>query len=234
MMIKNIERNELEKFDALASGWWDPKGKSRPLHELNPTRLQFISDRAPLNQQTVLDIGCGGGILSESLSMRGAIVTGIDASRAVLEVAKLHALENNCQNLRYEEATAEEYALTHPQSFDIITCLELLEHVPDPQSVIQAASTLVKPGGHLFFSTLNRTPKSYFLAILGAEYVLNLLPRGTHDYSKFIKPSELHQCLRNADLTLIETEGLQYNPLTHRSKLTDDISVNYLAYAIKT
>ena len=249
-MHKNIEATELDKFDAMAADWWDPKGKCRPLHALNPTRLQFIVDRSSLLQKSVLDIGCGGGILSESIQKRGAYVTGIDATLSVLEVAKLHAIENNLYHtatnrgghsgpplhtntLNYIHTTAEEYAAIHPNSFDIVTCMELLEHVPDPLSLIKAAATLVKPNGHLFFSTLNRTPKSYLFAVLGAEYLLKLLPRGTHQYEKFIRPAELEQWLRQAGLRLKELAGLQYNPLTHKTYLNDDVSINYLAHVVK-
>lgn len=228
----NIEAAELDKFDAMAADWWDPKGTCRPLHELNPTRLQFIADRSPLSQKNVLDIGCGGGILSESLFKRGACVTGIDASTSVLAVAKQHALENKLQ-LDYVHTTAEEYADTQANHFDVVTCMELLEHVPDPLSLIKAAATLVKPNGHLFFSTLNRTPKSYLFAVLGAEYVLRLLPRGTHQYEKFIRPAELDQWLRQTGLSLKELAGLQYNPLTHRVSLNTDVSINYLAHVVK-
>lgn len=242
-MHKNIEVAELDKFDAMAADWWDPKGKCRPLHALNPTRLQFIVDRCSLVQKNVLDIGCGGGILSESLFKRGAFVTGIDANSSVLEVAKLHAIEikqqeNNLHHtstntLSYIHTTAEEYARTYPNSFDLVTCMELLEHVPDPLSLIKAAATLLKPGGHLFFSTLNRTPKSYLFAVLGAEYLLKILPRGTHQYEKFIRPAELEQWLRQAGLRLKELAGLQYNPITHKVYLNTDVSVNYLAHVTK-
>jgi 2-polyprenyl-6-hydroxyphenyl methylase/3-demethylubiquinone-9 3-methyltransferase len=241
-MHKNIEATELDKFDAMAADWWDPKGKCRPLHALNPTRLQFIVDRCSLLQKSILDIGCGGGILSESMQKRGAYVTGIDATLSVLEVAKLHAIESNLyktatttdtHTLNYIHTTAEEYATIHPNSFDVVTCMEILEHVPDPLSLIKAAATLVKPGGHLFFSTLNRTPKSYLFAVLGAEYLLKLLPRGTHQYEKFIRPSELEQWLRQAGLRLKELAGLQYNPLTHKTYLNNDVSINYLAHVEK-
>ncbi|HXH55050.1 MAG TPA: bifunctional 2-polyprenyl-6-hydroxyphenol methylase/3-demethylubiquinol 3-O-methyltransferase UbiG [Gammaproteobacteria bacterium] len=239
-MHKNLEATEIDKFDAMAADWWDPKGKCRPLHALNPTRLQFIVDRCPLLKKSVLDIGCGGGILSESMQKRGAYVTGIDATLSVLEVAKLHAIEsnlyktdNNTHTLNYIHTTAEEYAAIHPNSFDVVTCMELLEHVPDPLSLIKAAATLVKPGGYLFFSTLNRTPKSYLFAVLGAEYLLKLLPRGTHQYEKFIRPSELEQWLRQAELHLKELAGLQYNPLTHKTYLNNDVSINYLAHVEK-
>lgn len=233
--MHNIEENELDKFDAIATDWWNPKGKCRPLHELNPTRLQFIVDRCSLSQKSVLDIGCGGGILSESMCKRKAVVTGIDATPSVLEIAKLHAIENNLNDtkLNYIHTTAEEYALLYPNSFDVVTCMELLEHVPDPLSLIKAAATLVKPNGHLFFSTLNRTPKSYVFAILGAEYLLKLLPRHTHQYEKFIRPSELEQWLRQARLSLKELAGLQYNPIMHKTYLNDDVSVNYLAHVTR-
>jgi len=232
---KNIEKEELNKFNLLANEWWDPKGKCRPLHELNPTRLQFIGDRCRLAQKRILDIGCGGGILSESMAAQGALVTGIDASSQVLEVAKLHAeMSGRTGTLNYIETTAEDYAELHPASFDVITCLELLEHVPDPRSIIEACAKLIKPKGHLFFSTLNRTPKAYLFAVLGAEYALNLLPRGTHEFEKFIKPSELDEWLRNASLSLKELSGLDYNPFTHTSTLTEDVSINYLAHAVKS
>jgi 2-polyprenyl-6-hydroxyphenyl methylase/3-demethylubiquinone-9 3-methyltransferase len=229
---ENVSEEELKKFDAMAAEWWDPLGKCRPLHELNPTRLQFIADRCRLNNNTVLDVGCGGGILSESMAKRGATVTGIDVSPAVLSVAKLHALKENLPLLRYEQTTAEDYAETHPAAFDVVTCLELLEHVPDPLSLIKACAKLVKPKGHLFFSTLNRTPKSYVFAVLGAEYALNLLPRGTHQYDKFIRPSELDAWLTEVGLQLTELNGLSYNPFTHRASLDPDISINYLAHAV--
>ena len=181
-MDQNISAIEQDKFAAMANDWWDPKGSCRPLHELNPTRLQFITDRVDLKAKTILDIGCGGGILSESMAKRGGIVTGIDATGEVIEMAKIHAVENNIQSLHYIHTHAEEYASLHPDKFDVITCMELLEHVPDPLLVLKAAATLVKPNGHLFFSTLNRTLKAYILAILGAEYILNLLPHETHTY----------------------------------------------------
>jgi 2-polyprenyl-6-hydroxyphenyl methylase/3-demethylubiquinone-9 3-methyltransferase len=230
-MHQNLETTELDKFDAMASDWWNPNGKCKPLHALNPTRLQFISDRCLLKQKKVLDIGCGGGILCESMAKRGAYVTGIDAAPSVLTVAKLHAIESKLDTLNYINTTAEAFAEINPDTFDIITCMELLEHVPDPGSVIKAAKTLLKPNGYLFFSTLNRTPKSYLFAILGAEYLLKLLPRGTHQYEKFIRPAELEQNLRQVGLTLQELAGLQYNPFTHRTCLNTDVSVNYIGYA---
>lgn len=233
--VKMIDIDEIAKFNTMAKDWWDPNGTSRPLHELNPTRLQFILDRCQISGKTVLDIGCGGGILSESLAKRGAIVTGIDAAKEVIAIAKEHANEQKIpeSNLCYLETTAEAYATQFPDTFDIITCMELIEHVPEPASLIQAMATLLKPNGQLFLSTLNRTPKSYLLAIVGAEYCLNLLPKGTHDYQKFIKPAELDKMLKEAGLHLEELAGLAYNPLTHSAKLTQDISVNFLAHACK-
>ena len=230
-MHKNSDVKEIAKFDLIANDWWDPKGKSRPLHDLNPTRLQFIADRVSLADKTVLDIGCGGGILSESMAARGAMVTGLDVAPSVLAVAKLHAAQNNIENIHYVEASAEEFAETHAKHFDVVTCMELLEHVPDPESLIAAASKLVKPQGHLFFSTLNRNPKSYLLAILGAEYILNLLPRGTHEYAKFIRPSELAKWFTKSGIMLQDLAGIQYNPFTHTATLNDDVSVNYLVHA---
>ncbi len=233
-MHTNVEANELAKFEAMAEHWWDPIGTCRPLHELNPIRLQFITDRCELTRKTVIDIGCGGGILAESMAMRGAIVTGIDISPAVLKVAQQHALKSNLASLHYIETTAEDYANTHAESFDILTCMELLEHVPDPYSILAAAAKLIKPNGHLFFSTLNRTPKSYVFAVVGAEYVLNLLPRGTHQYEKFIRPAELDTGLRNVGLELKELSGIQYNPFLHKATTTPDLSINYISHAIAT
>jgi 2-polyprenyl-6-hydroxyphenyl methylase/3-demethylubiquinone-9 3-methyltransferase len=230
-MPPNLEPAELNKFDEMASHWWDPNGDCRLLHAINPIRLQFINDRCDLNQKTVIDIGCGGGILSESLAKREALVTGIDANVAVLEVAKFHAIAQNLSNLHYDHATAEEYATLHTGTFDIVTCMELLEHVPDPGSLIHACTKLVKPNGHLFFSTLNRTLKAYALAIVGAEYCLNLLPRATHQYEKFIRPAELDTWLKKTGLELQELAGIHYNPLTRTAKLSTDVSVNYIAYA---
>ena len=230
-MQNNLDPLELSKFEAMADHWWDPNGTSRLLHELNPIRLQFINDRCELDQKTIIDIGCGGGILSESLAKRGALVTGIDANAAVIEVAKHHATEQHLSTLQYLTTTAEEYANLHPGRFDIVVCMELLEHVPSPISLIHACAKLVKSNGHLFFSTLNRTLKAYVFAILGAEYCLNLLPRATHDYEKFIRPSELEAWLRETGLTLQELSGIQYNPISRKAKLYPDVSINYIAYA---
>lgn len=231
MITENVDNTEIEKFKKLAKEWWDLEGPCRTLHAINPPRLQFIADHCVLSNQRILDVGCGGGILSESLALRGAKVTGIDPNPAVIEVAKSHALSTNIKNLSYEIATPEDFAKDHANSFDIVTCMELLEHVPNPLSLIQACAQLVKPGGALFFSTLNRTLKSYCLAILGAEYILKLLPRKTHDYEKFIRPSELNPMLKKSNLILKKITGLYYNPITKMAKLTPDVSVNYLIYA---
>lgn len=230
-MIHNATIEEVTKFQAMASDWWNPLGVCRPLHEINPIRLQFVNDRCELTRKAVLDIGCGGGILAESMAMRGAMVTGIDLATDLLKMARTHALENNVTTVRYIDTSAEEYAKVQPRSFDIITCMELLEHVPDPKSLIQAMAQLIKPTGQLFFSTLNRTPKSYLFTVLGAEYVLNLLPRGTHQYEKFIRPTELDADLRSSGFTLKELSGIDYNPFLHKASMSSDLSVNYIGYA---
>ena len=223
----NADPLELQKFSDLAHRWWDPTSEFRPLHEINPLRLEWINARAPLAGKNVIDIGCGGGILSESMARKGATVTGIDLSEKALKVADLHSLESGAQ-VRYKLIAAEEMAAQEPGQFDVVTCLEMLEHVPDPAAIVRAAATLVKPGGHVFFSTLNRNPKSYLFAIIGAEYVLRMLPRGTHDYDKFITPSELSQFVRGAGLDLKGFKGMGYNPLTKIYSLNEDTSVNYL------
>jgi len=228
----NIDPAEVSKFEQLASRWWDQNSEFKPLHEINPLRLNYIDQRAVLAGKKVADIGCGGGILSESMAKRGAIVTGIDAGKAPLTVARLHALEANVQ-LDYKHTTAEALAAELPAEFEVVTCMEMLEHVPDPGSVIQACADLAQPGADLFFSTINRNPKAYALAIVGAEYLLNMLPRGTHDYAKFIRPAELGQWLRAAGLELIDISGMSYNPLTRQYKLGQDINVNYLVQAKK-
>lgn len=227
----NVDPEELAKFSALASRWWDTNSEFKPLHEINPLRLKYIDNRVPVAGKRVLDIGCGGGILAEGLAHRGAEVTAIDMAEASLNVARLHLLESGL-DIDYQESTAEQFAEQHPQSFEVVSCLEMLEHVPDPASVIQACAQLVKPGGHLFFSTINRNPKSYLFAVLGAEYILRLLPKGTHEYAKFIKPSELGSWLRRANLNLQDVTGMLYNPLTKRYSLGRDVDVNYLAYAV--
>ena len=226
----NVDPAEVAKFEALASRWWDPQSEFKPLHDINPLRLDFIDARCGLAGRDVIDVGCGGGILAEAMAHRGARVTGIDMGEAPLGVARLHALESGVE-VDYRQASAEEMASTHPGAYDVVTCLEMLEHVPDPGSVIRACATLVKPGGHVFFSTINRNPKAYALAILGAEYLLQMLPRGTHDYRKFIRPSELAGWCREADLAVREQSGLVYNPVTRRYRLSArDVSVNYLMH----
>jgi len=223
----NADPAELQKFGALAHRWWDPEGDMRPLHEINPIRLDWIDRLASLPGKRVLDVGCGGGILAEAMAQRGARVTGIDLSPKPLRVAQLHALESGV-TVEYREASAESLATESPAAFDIVTCLEMLEHVPDPASTVRACSTLTRPGGWVFFSTINRNPKSFLFAIVGAEYVLRLLPRGTHEYAKFIRPSELAAMARAAGLELVEVLGLTYNPLTRRFALGRDTDVNYL------
>ena len=224
----NADPAELAKFSELAHRWWDPESEFRPLHQINPLRLDWIQGLVPLQGQRALDVGCGGGILSDAMARAGAQVTGIDLASKALKVAQLHALEAQTPNVSYREISAEALAAEQPASFDVVTCMEMLEHVPDPASVVRACATLVKPGGWVFFSTLNRNLKSFMLAMVGAEYVLNMLPRGTHEYAKFIQPSELAGHCRAAGLEWQKTRGLSYNPLTRRYWLNDDTSVNYL------
>jgi len=228
----NVDPAELQKFSSLAHRWWDKNSEFKPLHEINPLRLGFIDQRAGLQGKRVLDVGCGGGILSESMAQKGAEVTGIDLGDKALKVARLHSLESGV-SVDYRLVSVEELADEAPESFDIVTCMEMLEHVPDPDAVVQACAKLVKPGGHVFFSTINRNPKSYLFAVIGAEYILNLLPRGTHEYEKFIKPSELSASIRRSGLTVSGLKGMSYNPITKIYGLTDDVSVNYLVHAIK-
>jgi len=229
----NVDPDEIAKFEKLASRWWDPNSEFKPLHDINPLRANWIDERAPVSGKSVVDVGCGGGLLSEALAHRGANVTGIDMGEAPLAVARLHQLESGV-DVSYMQSTAESLAAAKPAEFDVVTCLEMLEHVPDPSTVIQACADLCKPGGHLFFSTINRNPKSFLFAIVGAEYVLNLLPRGTHEYAKLIKPSELARWIREAGLELKEMTGMTYNPLTQHYRLvSDDVSVNYLVRAYK-
>jgi len=223
----NADPIELQKFSDLAHRWWDPTSEFRPLHEINPLRLEWINARVPLQGKNVLDIGCGGGILAESMARKGAKVTGIDLSEKALKVADLHSLESGVA-VRYELIAAEAMAAREPAQYDVVTCMEMLEHVPDPAAIVKACATLVKPGGHVFFSTLNRNPKAYLFAIIGAEYLLRLLPRGTHDYAKFITPAELARHIRQADLNLEVLKGMGYNPLTRMYSLNQDTSVNYL------
>ena len=225
--MSNVDQHEIDKFSALANKWWDPNSEFKPLHEINPLRLNYIDQHAQLNGKTVLDVGCGGGILSESMATRGAQVTGIDLSEKSLKIAKLHLLESGV-SVDYQCIAVEVMAEQHPASFDVVTCMEMLEHVPDPASIVRACATLVKPGGWVFFSTLNRNPKSYLFAILGAEYLLNLLPRGTHDYAKFLKPSELSRYARDSGLEINDLIGMTYNPLSKVYKLESDTDVNYI------
>jgi len=229
----NVDPQELEKFSALAHHWWDAGSEFKPLHDINPLRLDYIDRIAGLNGKVVLDVGCGGGILSESMAVRGAKVTGIDLGEKALKVAQLHRLESGV-SVDYRLISVEAMAAERPVSFDVVTCMELLEHVPDPAAIVAACSTLVKPGGHVFLSTLNRNPKSYLFAVIGAEYLLNLLPRGTHQYEKFIKPSELSGWCRQAGLEVSGLIGMSYNPLTKRYWLGTDISVNYIIHAVKS
>jgi 2-polyprenyl-6-hydroxyphenyl methylase/3-demethylubiquinone-9 3-methyltransferase len=230
--MMNVEAAEVNKFAELAHQWWDAQGVFKPLHQLNPLRLNYIDSRAQLAGKQVLDVGCGGGILSESMAQRGAQVTGIDLAEKSLQVAQLHALEAGVQ-LEYRCVSVEALAQEKPQAFDVVTCMEMLEHVPDPASVVRACAALVKPGGHVFFSTLNRNAKAYLMAVVGAEYMLNLLPKGTHDYSKFIKPSELAAWMRQSELELQHQTGVTYHPLNKQYALTVDTSVNYMLHAIK-
>ncbi|MDC9714528.1 MAG: bifunctional 2-polyprenyl-6-hydroxyphenol methylase/3-demethylubiquinol 3-O-methyltransferase UbiG [Gammaproteobacteria bacterium] len=229
--MSNVDFNEVDKFAALASRWWDKNSEFKPLHDINPLRLNYIKEKCggSLKGKKILDVGCGGGILAESLAKEGAIVTGIDMAEAGLEVAKLHLLESGL-SVDYQKIPVEEFAEQHAGKFDIVTCLEMLEHVPDPASIIRACAVLAKSGGQLFFSTLNRNAKSYLFAIVGAEYILKLLPQGTHDWDKFIQPSEMDEWARRTDLTLKNMIGMTYNPFTKAYKLEDDVSVNYLCF----
>lgn len=225
----NFDPQEIAKFEELASRWWDPDSEFKPLHEINPLRLEYIDRRSSLQGKKVVDVGCGGGILAESMAIRGASVLGIDMGKAPLSVAQLHKLETGAE-LEYQQITAEELAEQETEQYDVVTCMEMLEHVPDPASVIASCYKLVKPGGHVFFSTINRNPKSYLFAIVGAEYIMQMLPKGTHDYSKFIKPSELESWARATDLHLRELTGMSYNILSKKYSLGHDVDVNYLMH----
>jgi 2-polyprenyl-6-hydroxyphenyl methylase/3-demethylubiquinone-9 3-methyltransferase len=227
-MSVNADPQELSKFSELAHRWWDTESEFRPLHQINPLRLDWIDAHARLAGARAVDVGCGGGILSDSMAHRGAQVLGIDLASKALKVAELHALEAGTPNIAYREVAVEALALESPESFDVVTCMEMLEHVPDPASVVMACSHLAKPGGWLFFSTINRNPKAFLLAIIGAEHLLRLLPKGTHEYARFIRPSELARWCRAAGLDLADTRGMEYNPLTRRYWLSGDTSVNYL------
>ena len=228
----NADQLELQKFSALAHRWWDPNSEFKPLHDINPLRLNYIDGIAAISGKKVLDVGCGGGILAESMAVRGANVTGIDLAEKPLKVAQLHLLETG-HSVDYRLIAAEDLVAQQPQQFDVVTCMEMLEHVPDPASIVRACAQLVKPGGHLFFSTLNRNPKSYLFAVIGAEYLLKLLPRGTHDYAKFLKPSELARFCRDADIMVNEVIGMTYNPFSKTYALGPDTAVNYLIAARK-
>jgi 2-polyprenyl-6-hydroxyphenyl methylase/3-demethylubiquinone-9 3-methyltransferase len=226
--MTNADPQELSKFSELAHRWWDPDSEFRPLHQINPLRLDWIDARARLKGTRVLDVGCGGGILSDSMARRGAQVLGIDLAAKPLKVAQLHALEAGTENVEYREIAAEALAAEAPASFETVTCMEMLEHVPDPAAIVAACATLVRPGGWVFFSTINRNAKAFAFAIVAAEHLLQLLPKGTHEYARFIRPSELAQWCRDAGLELAETRGMEYNPLTRRYRLSNDTSVNYL------
>jgi 2-polyprenyl-6-hydroxyphenyl methylase/3-demethylubiquinone-9 3-methyltransferase len=230
--MTNADPAELQKFSDLAHRWWDPNSEFKPLHDINPLRLDYIDQKAGLRNKTVADVGCGGGILAESMAARGARVTGIDLSDKALGVARLHLFESG-QKVDYRKISAEDLARDAPSAFDVVTCLEMLEHVPDPASTVRACATLVRPGGQVFFSTINRNPKSYLFAIVGAEYILRLLPRGTHDYAKFIRPSELARHCREAGLSVAEIVGMTYNPLTRTYSLGRDTDVNYLIRCVR-
>ena len=230
--MTNADPLELEKFSELAHRWWDPKSEFKPLHDINPLRLEYIDRIVKLQQKQMLDVGCGGGILTEGMAARGAIVTGIDLAEKPLKVAELHLIETG-QKVEYRKISAEDLARERPASFDAVTCMEMLEHVPDPAATVAACATLVKPGGHVFFSTINRNPKSYLFAVIGAEYLLRLLPRGTHEYARFIKPSELAAMCRRAQLNIGGLTGMTYNPFTQRYALEADASVNYILHATK-
>lgn len=229
----NVDPRELEKFSALAHRWWDPNSEFKPLHDINPLRLGWIEQVAGgLAGKAVVDVGCGGGILSEAMALRGALVTGIDLADKPLKVAKLHLLESG-NKVEYRKMAVEELAREHPSHYDVVTCMEMLEHVPDPQSTVRACAELAKPGGHVFFATLNRNPKSFLFAIVGAEYVLNLLPKGTHEYAKFIRPSELGRMARNAELSVEQIVGMSYNPFSRVYSLGADTSVNYIMHCLR-
>ena len=232
MRMANVDKQEVKKFSDIAEEWWDKDGDFKPLHIINPLRANYIKDKIELLDKDILDVGCGGGLLSEALHDFGGNVTGIDAAGPGIQVAKIHAKENN-KNISYFEKTAEELNKKNSESFDIVTCLEVLEHVPDPKELVKTCISLLKPEGFLFLSTINKNPRSWLTAIVGAEYIFNLLPKGTHEFNKFIKPSMLASYIRSADAELLETKGMFYNPVTHKAHLNNDLGVNYLMYARK-
>ena len=228
----NVDPNEIRKFEELAYRWWDTESEFKPLHDINPLRLNYIDDRAAIKGKQVIDVGCGGGILAESMARRGATVIGIDMGEAPLSVAQMHALESQI-TVDYQQITAEDMAAQHAGQFDVVTCMEMLEHVPDPASVIAACAQMVKPNGHVFFSSINRNPKAFLMAIVGAEYIMNMLPKGTHEYGKFIKPSELEKAARSVGLKLRNITGLTYNPIFQSYRLSPDVDVNYMMHFTK-
>ena len=228
----NIDESEIKKFAELADKWWDINGDFKPLHVINPLRANYIFDKLDISNKKVLDVGCGGGILSEALYEKGAVVTGIDAAGPGINIAKIHAEQNN-KNITYYQNTAEELYKKYKKNYDVVTCLEVLEHVPDPAMLVSTCLKLLKPNGHLFLSTINKNPRSFITAIVGAEYIFNILPKGTHEFNKFIKPSKLAEYIRKADGKLIESKGMFYNPLTHKANLNNDLGVNYILYARK-
>jgi 2-polyprenyl-6-hydroxyphenyl methylase/3-demethylubiquinone-9 3-methyltransferase len=231
-MTQNIDQNEVNKFAEIAENWWDPTGDFKPLHVINPLRANYINSKSSLKDLKVLDVGCGGGLLAEALNAKGAHVTGIDVTEANIEVARLHAAKME-SDITYKLITAEEMVKTESESFDVVACLEVIEHVPDPGQLIKACSDLLRPDGQMFLSTLNRNPRSFVTAILGAEYIFNILPKGTHEWSKFIKPSELERHMRNAGIKLIESKGMFYNPIFHTANLNNDLGVNYMMHGSK-
>ncbi len=227
-MTYNVDSHEIAKFDAIATDWWDPNGEFKPLHALNPLRLEFIENQIALTGKNVIDIGCGGGILTESLAKKASDVVGIDLSTGAINAAIHHAKANQIQNLRYECTPTETMAEQYPEQFDIVTCMEMLEHVPDPLAIVQACAKLCKPDGFVFFSTINRNPKAYLQAVLAAEYILHLIPKGTHDYKKFIRPAELESWARESELRALKLAGIKYNPITREYSLSNKVDVNYL------